>query len=638
METRFGVKDLILYAMIVLIGVLVLLGQKQYDRQWQLLQQMQATASDQGRDLADLRRQVDRGLRGALVASGPATTRPAGDPFDRIRAAEALPDYAQGDWLVDSGPNTSKLTPLVSFDAFAAKVHTRVLQSLVEQDPVTLDYRGLLALPGWTVEDHVAAYHAFVDPLVVKGQKLDDAAKAAGCPCPIRITFHVRPNLTFSDGVPLTADDVVWTFGWIMNPAVGAARARSGLSKIRRVVRAGPDAVTFEFATPYFDAVGLAGGMNVLPRHFYERYTPDQFNASTGLLLGSGPYRMPDPTAWKPGQQIELVRNDRYWGEPPAFNRLVYKIITADLPRLTAFTNGELDAFAPSPEQYRKLSVDPEITKRAQHFAFETAVAPYRYIAWNEQRGGKPTHFADRRVRQALTMLTDRQRICDDVMLGLATVATGPFNRLGKQADPAVKPWPYDVTRAVAMLREAGFTQDADGVMHEPSGAPFTIRLTYPNGVANYDRMALVLRDSYARAGIAVEPERLDWSVMKPKLDKRDYDAVAIAWTVGVEDDIYQIFDSKEIADQGDDYMGYANPELDQLIERARETLDQAVRLPLWRRCHDILHEDQPYTFLFTQKQTQFLADRIRNVQLLPLGLNSFAEWFVPAGLQKYTQ
>jgi peptide/nickel transport system substrate-binding protein len=641
METRFGVKDFVLYALIVGLGLLFVLGRQQYDRQYVKIQQLVDLSSEQGKDLADLRRQVERGLRAAPAAGPVATTGPAGDdPFARIRAAEAMPGYASGDWLVDSGPNTNKLTPLVSFDTFAADVHSHVLQSLVQRDPVTLEYSGLLALPGWAAEDHVADYHAFVDPRVAKGAKAEDVAKDPACPCPIRITFHVRPNVTFSDGVPLTADDVAWSFDWIMNPAVAAPRERSALDKIRRAVRTGPDAVTFEFATPYFDAVGLAGGMQVMPRHFYQRYTPAQFNASTGLLMGSGPYKLADdPVAneWKPGRQVELVRNDHYWGEPPGLNRLVYRIITVDLARLTAFTNGELDQMLATPDQYQSLLDNADVAKRAAHYEYDTATSPYYYIGWNERRDGKPTHFADRRVRLALTLLTDRERICREVMRGLATVATGPFNRLGKQADPNVQPWPYDVDRAKALLKEAGYVQDGSGTLRGPDGQPFTIHMMYRTGSPTWDRLVLTLRDSYAAAGIAVEPEKLDWSVFKPKIDKRDFDAIAVGWSVGVEDDIYQMFDTAQIGDEGDNALSYSNPELDKLIQRARETLDPAVRMPLWHKCHDILHDDQPYTFLYTRKSTVFIANRIKNVQLLPLGLNALDEWFVPAGQQKYT-
>jgi peptide/nickel transport system substrate-binding protein len=251
-------------------------------------------------------------------------------------------------------------------------------------------------------------------------------------------------------------------------------------------------------------------------------------------------------------------------------------------------------------------------------------------------RDGKSTRFADKRVRQAMTMLSDRQRICEDIMLGLATPATGPFNRLGKQCNPEVKAWPFDVNAAKEKLKEAGYTDDGSGTLKGSDGQPFSFRLTYPSGSPSYDQMVLFLKDSYARAGITMEPDRLDWSVFRERMRDRNFDAISLGWSAGLEDDIYQMFDSSQIADGGDDFMSYKNPQLDQLIEQARETLDESKRIPLWRQCHSILHEDQPYTFLYTMKTVTFLDKRIQNVQQIPLGLNDATEWFVPTKLQKW--
>jgi peptide/nickel transport system substrate-binding protein len=88
--------------------------------------------------------------------------------------------------------------------------------------------------------------------------------------------------------------------------------------------------------------------------------------------------------------------------------------------------------------------------------------------------------------------------------------------------------------------------------------------------------------------------------------------------------------------DGGDDFVSYKNPKLDALIVEARRTMDRDQRMKLWQQCHRILHEDQPYTFVFTPKGMVFLANRFQNVQLLPLGINSDLEWFVPLDQQKW--
>ena len=485
MENRFGLKDLVLFALLAGLAGLVALAMVQYDRQWSTLQNLSHKLDEQSGDLAALRRTLDHGV--AMGPTTPAAGTAADDPSARVRAATTRPGYAAHDWYVASGPNSDKLTPLVSGDAFANAIQNRVLETLVTRDPVSLQWVPLLALPGWTVEDHIADWHRYVDPKVAAGAKVDDVGREAACPCPIRVTYHLRPGVTFSDGVPLTADDVKWTFDWTMNPAVEAPRARSALDKVKRVVRTGTDGVTFELSEPYFDPVELTGTNFVLPRHVYGPVGPDAFNKSTGLLLGSGRYQFavdPRQRQWTPGTTVELVRNERYWGEPAALSKLVYKIIVSDLARLTAFTNGELDTFAANPVQYRSLLANADVTARARHLEYETPNTGYRYIAWNEERGGKPTRFADRRVRLAMTLLCDRRRICDEAMLGLASVATGPFNKLGKQNDPSVQPWPFDPARARALLKEVGVHRRRHRQPQGPRRAAVRRPRDLPAGVA----------------------------------------------------------------------------------------------------------------------------------------------------------
>jgi peptide/nickel transport system substrate-binding protein len=348
---------------------------------------------------------------------------------------------------------------------------------------------------------------------------------------------------------------------------------------------------------------------------------------------------MENPTAWKPGALIQLVRNERYWGVRPAFNKLVWREITNDNARQIAFRNGEIDLFNAAPEQYRDMLKDAQLMSRSRNYEYDSPDAGYRYVAWNEMSNGKPTRFADKRVRQAMTMLLDRKRMIQEVILGYGELATGPFSPLSKQYDKSVQPWPYDVARAKKLLADAGFAdRNGDGVLEGPDGKPFEFKLTYPSGSANYDKMVIFLKDSYAKAGIVLKPDALEWTVFTDRLKNKNFEAITLAWTIGIENDIYQMFHSSQMVADGDDFMSYKNPELDQVIEQAHRTIDEAKRMQLWHKAHQIVHEDQPYTFLFFLKRLRFLDGRIQNVQITKLGMNGLEEWFVPADRQKYTQ
>ena len=154
-------------------------------------------------------------------------------------------------------------------------------------------------------------------------------------------------------------------------------------------------------------------------------------------------------------------------------------------------------------------------------------------------------------------------------------------------------------------------------------------------------RMVLFIKDLYARAGISLIPKPTEWSVMLDLINKRDFDAITLGWTSGVETDIYQIFHSKQIEAGGDNFVGYQNERLDQLIEQARGTVNEEKRMPLWREAEQILYEDQPYTFLMRRESLVFIDDRIRNLEITKLGLNMGmvpVEIFVPGELQKYSR
>jgi peptide/nickel transport system substrate-binding protein len=350
-----------------------------------------------------------------------------------------------------------------------------------------------------------------------------------------------------------------------------------------------------------------------------------------------------DPKSWKPGGgQVVLVRNERYWGVQPGPDRQVFKEISNDVAKQTAFRNGEVDVFEARPEQYDKMRREPDLMNRSKAFDWLSLNGGYRFVAWQQLRDGKPTRFADKRVRRAMAMLVDRKRLVQEVMLGYAELASGPFSPIGVQYDKSVKPLPYDVPAARKLLADARIRdKDDDGVLDGPDGKPGRFKFTYPSGSPNYEKMALAFKDAYAKAGIVLEPEPLEWSVFASKLRNKDFEAVSLGWGGGnPESDIYQMFDSSQTVVGGDNFMCYISPEFDAANRQARRTVDQKARVPLWHKCHQILNEDQPYMFLWFTKEMYFVDGRFHNVQPTPLGLTSslHLEWFVPSDRQKWTK
>ena len=466
----------------------------------------------------------------------------------------------------------------------------------------------------------------------------------------LSISFKIRDGVVFSDGTPLTAEDVQFSWRFLMDERIAVPRARGYYSRITDVSVDGPN-VIFHFAEPYFLSFELAGGLPIMPKHFYGKYlrsveAAEQFNTSTGLVMGSGPYRMQSPTAWKPGDLIELVRNERYWGwVRPAFDRRVWKTITSDAAQLTEFKNGGVDFYEARALEYRDLLTSDAVAARADSYEYFSPLSGYRFIGWNIERSGGESFFKDKRVREAMTYLTDRQRLVEEVLLGHAIVVNGPFNPFGLQANAELPVREYDPVKAMELLAAAGFKdRDGDGVIESAEGEPFSFKLSYPAANDSVKRIVLMLKDMYVRAGVLMEPEPLDWPVLIDRVLNKAIDAVLIGWGGGLESDVYQNMHSSQTGSGGDNFIQYRSLELDKLIEAARGEIDPVKRMPLWHKVHEHLFINQPYTYLYKEKTLVFIDKRIKNVEVRgATGLNIGgregvpAEWYVPQLQQKFT-
>ena len=614
-------------ASILGVGCLVVLSMYMVDRQWRSMAKMQSSFASQAEDLRSLtqtlrqlqlridqQRLVPIAETGADADSIQANVQAA---FARTSAMAASDEYAEGDWFVRPFPVGLKtITPLVSADVYAANVQSYVIETLLVRNPETLEWEGLLASE-WQVSDDG-----------------------------LSIEFTLRKGIVFSDGVELTAKDVAFSYRFIMDERIAAPRTRSTLQKISSVEALDSHRVKFVFAEPYFESLGLAGQMDILAQHFYEPYleNPEQFNQSKGLLIGSGPYRLSDPVSWTPDTgRVELIRNQRYWGPvQPSFNRMIWNTIENDSARLAAFRNSTIDTYSSKPREYQKLRDDKQIEAEAQSLEFMSPTAGYSYIGWNNERDGVPTIFSDRRVRKAMTLMTDRERIVDEIMLGHAEIAVSPFNPRSDQHDPQITPWPTDITAAKSLLSDAGFMdRDGDGVLENEQGQVLEFELVYFQDSDDTRRIVLFLKDLYARAGVSLIPKPSEWSVMIDLLDSRNFDAITLGWSSGVETDVYQMFHGSQIDGGGDNFVQFSNAELDTLIDQARAEVSEQDRMPIWHKVERILHDEQPYTFLMRRKSLMFIDRRINNTAVTRLGLNTTlvpVETFVPRSLQQYQQ
>ena len=608
---RTGFLPIVNTVLLVLLLVAVLLAMVQFDRQHETLKAIDASMAKQSESLVRLGDELRSRPTGvaAAAADGAAVGDDFAATFSRILSVRDRPDYAPGDWRVSAiGQQIGKLTPVVQTDRYQSRVEAFVLEGLIQRDPETLAYEPLIAT-GWTISD---------DGLT--------------------IAYDLRDDVRFSDGSPLTAEDVVYTLDLIKNPRINNPGLKTYYEVVEGAVAEGPHRVVFTLSEPYFQSLGFTGGFGILSKAWYEKFTPEEFNEGLGLLYGSGPYRIDgNPEDWQPGASVELVRNENYWGPTPTLDRIVWRVISEDAAELVAFRNGEIDSYGVRPEQLSRLRDDADLLARGDFMEITDVSSGFSYIGWNQRRKTEPTRFADKRVRQAMTLLLNRQEMATQLMANTVEVVNGPFSEATDQADPTLEPWPYDPARASELLREAGYAdRDGDGLLEDAAGLPFRFTFIYSAGNETGQNLAAYIKDALARAKIQIDLEPLEFNTLINRINDRDFDAVTLAWGGSIESDPKQIFHSSSIPEGGQNFVGYVNTDLDAIVDEARVTVDHDARTAMWHEVHRILHEDQPYTFLFNRKGYAFVDKRFRNVQVTRTGLNSPVEQYVPIDIQRY--
>ncbi|MCA9292735.1 MAG: hypothetical protein KDA20_02855 [Phycisphaerales bacterium] len=644
MQNTFGLKDFVLLVLVSIVGVIAVLGMQQSDRVWNKMEQARkesesllTTAIQIRGEMEQLRSQQREALRDAVrdeltvidskidAAMAAAATSGAavstGGPTSTAGASWARPGYPvtypePERWVSDPRKDADfnqggelfeifeaqmpKISPFLYSDVYGRRiVEGAVCECLGAYDAETLKLRGALA-EAWQYDPN--------------GMWL-------------RVKIHDRAR--FSDGRPVTAEDVRWTFhDFVFNPELETERFRSTLNVIDHVEVLSEKVCEFHFVDPMFTNLREAVRMPILPKHFYEQFTPTQLNQSTGLLMGSGPYRLENldvESQWAPPQDLVLVRNENYWREPPPYHRQRYKTIDNYAAILTSLENGTGDIGRGTPEQFREKSRDKGFTDDFHALQWANMRSGFSFIAWNcGERNGKLTPFADKRVRQAMAHLLDCNRIRRDFYYGLGQICTGPFPVGSPQNSTDIVPLEYSVEKARQLLTEAGWIdRNGDGIVENERGDRFTFEYVHGSGSTISPKIGNYLRDQCALVGVECVPKPIDWAIFQTTLNQRDFDCITMQWSQSnPESDPYQLWHSKSIENQGDNFSQWANPEADRLIELGRRTLDFEQRMAVWHQLQQVIYDDQPYTFILNAPWIRFINKRVGNVHPYPIGID----------------
>jgi peptide/nickel transport system substrate-binding protein len=660
MQNKFGLKDFVLMMLIVIVGVFLLMDIQQGDRRWKKSQELLAKVGTVEQQVAKLDRNLQNGeavsqeiidgisqvgekittldemlssgafsvnLSNDQGSSGTSTTPSSGS---RSNGSESwareggvpiqwqpklnfeVEPYDQegyrlgGEFAEIFNAQPSKLTPILAEDVYGRRVDDQICERLAEFNPTTLQMEGVLA-EAWQYD--------------TEGYWL---------------RVKLRENINFSDGVEITAEDVRWTFhDYINNPELETESIRSIMTSIEQVEVISEKVVEFTFNKA--DAYNIQSALMyyILPKHYYTQFTPSQINQSTALAMGSGPFKIDNldvDNQWAPGQPVVLVRNEQYWGPKPALKSMRFTAVSEDIARLVEFRNSNASMIQPSSPQFAKVSREEGWDDFAYSLNWANMRSGYAFIGWQcGERNGKLTPFHDKRVRQAMTLILDRQLIIDDIYEGIGTVAVGPNNAPSPASNPDIEPWPYDPERAKALLADAGWIDtDNDGILENERGDEFSFEFTRASGGQTIERLQKYVVDQCASVGIRCNPRIVDWSLYDQILKNRDFDAITMGWSASApESDPKQIWHTDSIQNQGHNFIQWDAGQ-DQYIDQVKLTLDFEERMSIFHQFHSLIHEEQPYTFIRVSPWLRFVNKDFKNVHTYPKGLEQREYYYAP--------
>lgn len=413
-------------------------------------------------------------------------------------------------------------------------------------------------------------------------------------------TFHLRKDLKFSDGSPLTADDVAFTLTLLHDKAYegeidisqyavkGGKEYKEGkATSIEGIQVVDPQTIKITTEKVNSQAIFVLGG-TVLSKAYYgkdykQNTSLDYLKELYGKPIAAGPYKF---EKYIPGQEVRFVANENYYAGKPKIPNFIYKITSGDT-KLQLFQTGEVD--------YTGLGTGDEILEQAKGLEFaniqiETA-ASFSYIYMNNN---KP-YLKDKKVRQALIYGLDRKKYVDTALKGYGTVANVPIHPTSwAYTEEGVNKYEYDKEKAKKLLDEAGWKVGSDGV-REKDGQKLKLSYFGPSSAKDSDLLIPIAKENYKEIGIEFNPEFMDFNTMLSKVNKGDYDLASVSTPI--------TSDPSETAGEylsgvNDKSLGYKNAKVDELIKKGIETVDIEKRKPIYKELYKELSDDPPVILL----------------------------------------
>jgi peptide/nickel transport system substrate-binding protein len=435
------------------------------------------------------------------------------------------------------------------------------------------------------------------------------------------LTFHLREDAVWSDGVPITAHDVRFSWQAQRHPDIAWDSAYM-VEHITDVEVVDPKTARYHFDKVYAKQLQDANEGGVLPKHAWEKVPFPKWRENADWfrehLVVSGPFTV---GIWEPQQQVVLVRNPRYFKKDrPYLDKVVIRNVPDAASSITQLLNGEID-FLPQvqPGDMARIRESPELRLIPYWFRL------YVCVIWNERN----PLFADADVRRALTLGIDRETIVDTLFpRGTARIAVSPIVQSVWGFDRSLGPLPYDPQESRRILESKGWKDsNGDGVL-DKGGKPFSFALLSNGGNQQRNDAAVMIQEQLKQVGIRAEPRVVEFNSLVNDATAGTFDAMVFGYVIDTSMDLTAQFGSDAVKEGN--FGAYKNPEFDRLMAEANSKVDIREAKPILDRIQQILHRDQPMTLLWESQRLSAINRRIHGAQPNVLfSMFNLEDWWV---------
>ncbi|MCP3978780.1 MAG: hypothetical protein GY716_05550 [bacterium] len=408
------------------------------------------------------------------------------------------------------------------------------------------------------------------------------------------LTFHLR-DARWSDGEPITADDVVFTWRAQTSEEVPWA-GRDSKAHITQVEVIDDRTVRFDFdrAYPYRFADAVEGG--ILPEHVFGKVPFAEWATHdwSAYSIGSGPFVL---ESHKPGHEVVLQRNSAYSGsEGPYVDRLVIRVVPEIHSLVTQLQAGDIDYVDGIPPR------DAERLAQRDTLKLISFDHDYAYIGWN----GSAPPFNDPELRRAMTLAIDREALVEDLLYGFGRVSKGPVLSDWWGADRDITPWPYDPDEARRILKAHGYDESS----------PLRFELMTNAGNSLREEVLVKTQEQLSRVGVEVQVAAVDMGTLMQRAFSGEYAAYVGGWSFTGKVDLGVLFASDARPPAGYNIVGYRSSEIDGLLDKMQEVASWREMKPHLAAIQRRIHEDQPYTFLYESKRIAGVGPRVQGMSI----------------------